>query len=170
MSIKKRSFGEQHLADITLVIGKLAAAMADVDVLANDETMSDADRKALGADAFAFLKLVENAMTRIAMRGVQQVLPVVTKNSPDDKLLNWLEMMAERRGGILLHDGSEGGRLGIGLRPGRSRRTLRQAIRAAMKGTCRVCGCTQAQACPGGCYWVEPDLCSTCARVIDRAE
>jgi len=29
--------------------------------------------------------------------------------------------------------------------------------------TCRVCGCTQERACPGGCYWVEPNLCSVCA-------
>ena len=28
---------------------------------------------------------------------------------------------------------------------------------------CRVCGCTQNNACPGGCYWVEEDLCSQCA-------
>ena len=28
---------------------------------------------------------------------------------------------------------------------------------------CRVCGCTEHQACPGGCYWVEDDLCSACA-------
>lgn len=28
---------------------------------------------------------------------------------------------------------------------------------------CRACGCTDASACPGGCYWVEGDLCSTCA-------
>ena len=28
---------------------------------------------------------------------------------------------------------------------------------------CRSCGCTDARACPGGCYWVEPDLCSACA-------
>jgi hypothetical protein len=28
---------------------------------------------------------------------------------------------------------------------------------------CRVCGCTWENACPGGCYWVEPDLCSQCA-------
>ena len=30
--------------------------------------------------------------------------------------------------------------------------------------TCRVCGCTDAEACPGGCIWAEPDLCSRCAR------
>lgn len=28
---------------------------------------------------------------------------------------------------------------------------------------CRVCGCTDLHACEGGCYWVEPDLCSQCA-------
>ncbi len=28
---------------------------------------------------------------------------------------------------------------------------------------CRVCGCTQNNACPGGCYWIERDLCSNCA-------
>jgi phosphoribosylformylglycinamidine (FGAM) synthase PurS component len=27
---------------------------------------------------------------------------------------------------------------------------------------CRVCGCTSTVACPGGCSWVEPDLCSQC--------
>lgn len=27
---------------------------------------------------------------------------------------------------------------------------------------CRVCGCTDARACPGGCWWVEDDLCSSC--------
>jgi hypothetical protein len=29
---------------------------------------------------------------------------------------------------------------------------------------CRQCGCTDARACLGGCYWVAADLCSTCAR------
>ena len=30
--------------------------------------------------------------------------------------------------------------------------------------TCRICGCTWEHGCPGGCYWVEPDLCSQCAK------
>ncbi len=30
---------------------------------------------------------------------------------------------------------------------------------------CRGCGCTDEMACPGGCHWVEPDLCSRCAAV-----
>ncbi len=29
--------------------------------------------------------------------------------------------------------------------------------------TCRTCGCTDERACEGGCFWVEPDLCSACA-------
>lgn len=28
---------------------------------------------------------------------------------------------------------------------------------------CCECGCTDALACPGGCSWVRPDLCSACA-------
>lgn len=27
---------------------------------------------------------------------------------------------------------------------------------------CRYCGCTDEQACPGGCSWVTDDLCSAC--------
>ncbi len=32
---------------------------------------------------------------------------------------------------------------------------------------CRVCGCTDDNACLGGCYWVEDDLCSECAEGKD---
>ncbi len=32
--------------------------------------------------------------------------------------------------------------------------------------TCRVCGCTDSRACPGGCYWVQEDLCSRCAEIL----
>lgn len=28
---------------------------------------------------------------------------------------------------------------------------------------CRVCGCTDICGCPEGCWWVEPDLCSSCS-------
>ena len=27
---------------------------------------------------------------------------------------------------------------------------------------CRRCGCTNFAACPGGCEWVQHDLCSAC--------
>ena len=33
----------------------------------------------------------------------------------------------------------------------------------AENGVCRVCGCTEYNACEGGCWWVEEDLCSACA-------
>lgn len=62
--------------------------------------------------------------------GVRQALLAVALDDADR--LDWLEMMANRRGGILLHDGSEGGRLGLGLRHGKVDRTLRQAIDDSM--------------------------------------
>lgn len=27
---------------------------------------------------------------------------------------------------------------------------------------CKVCGCTEADGCDNGCYWVEENLCSNC--------
>lgn len=38
---------------------------------------------------------------------------------------------------------------------------MRQTLPTMRK--CRVCGCDDFHACPGGCSWAEPDLCSTCA-------
>lgn len=35
---------------------------------------------------------------------------------------------------------------------------------------CRVCGCTPDQACPGGCFWVEEDLCSSCASECEEPQ
>lgn len=29
-------------------------------------------------------------------------------------------------------------------------------------GICKKCGCTDERACPGGCHWVAPNLCSRC--------
>ncbi len=39
--------------------------------------------------------------------------------------------------------------------------------RVESEPVCRVCGCTENNACPGGCSWVEPDLCSGCAEGED---
>lgn len=38
-------------------------------------------------------------------------------------------------------------------------------VARAMAGfpPCRRCGCTDLQACEGGCSWTEEDLCSACA-------
>jgi hypothetical protein len=32
---------------------------------------------------------------------------------------------------------------------------------------CRGCGCSDEAACPGGCEWVQEDLCSKCALAED---
>ena len=55
---------------------------------------------------------------------------------PDTQRLNWLEMMA-RNGGIFLYNGVDVPRerataVGIGLRPGKVDRTLREGIDAAL--------------------------------------
>ena len=31
---------------------------------------------------------------------------------------------------------------------------------------CRVCECSEEDACMFGCDWAEPDLCTTCAQII----
>jgi len=38
-----------------------------------------------------------------------------------------------------------------------------EALRAADGMRCRGCGCTEHFGCPDGCFWVTPDLCSSCA-------
>lgn len=79
-------------------------------------------------------KTVALMKARVAMRMASKS---VAPSPSDAECLNWLEMMANQRGGILLHDGSEGGRLGLGLRPGSMKRTLRQAIATAMSSESR---------------------------------
>lgn len=37
---------------------------------------------------------------------------------------------------------------------------------AANRMKCSICGCTDDNACPGGCYWAVPGLCSECAEKI----
>jgi hypothetical protein len=72
--------------------------------------------------------------------------------------LDWLEMMANEPGGLLLHDGSESGRKGLGLRPGAMRRTLRQAIDDAMddeitdKTECDICKAWPDEPCRGATH------------------
>lgn len=36
------------------------------------------------------------------------------------------------------------------------------SLRLKEQRRCRICGCTDYNACYGGCYWVELDLCSRC--------
>lgn len=37
-------------------------------------------------------------------------------------------------------------------------------VPALIGGICRRCGCTQNDACPGGCGWAAEDLCTACAK------
>lgn len=39
---------------------------------------------------------------------------------------------------------------------------LLEALIDDLNRCCRECGCTQDEACEGGCYWVEDRLCSQC--------
>jgi hypothetical protein len=56
----------------------------------------------------------------------------MAKRITDKDRIDWLEAMANKKGGLLLHDGSEKGRTGLGLNPGFiKKRTLRQAIDAS---------------------------------------
>jgi hypothetical protein len=41
--------------------------------------------------------------------------------------------------------------------------TVTGAPADAATKSCRQCGCTELHACPGGCGWAEPDLCTACA-------
>ena len=53
----------------------------------------------------------------------------------DSERIDWLEKMANKPEGILLHDGKrDTGRTGLGLRPGSVVRTLREAIDKAAQG------------------------------------
>jgi hypothetical protein len=51
----------------------------------------------------------------------------------DAERIDWLERMANEPGGLLLHDGSEHGRTGLGLRPGALVRSLREAIDSGLR-------------------------------------
>lgn len=35
-------------------------------------------------------------------------------------------------------------------------------LRAALEARCDGCGCTDSEACAGGCSWAAPALCSSC--------
>lgn len=46
-------------------------------------------------------------------------------------------------------------------------RALREHLaKVTTPPTCRECGCADDRACLGGCHWIEPDLCSTCAPAV----
>lgn len=51
---------------------------------------------------------------------------------------------------------------------------LKRTAAADTDPACRVCGCTENNACPGGCAWVEDpmllgELCSACEQLLEKA-
>lgn len=41
-------------------------------------------------------------------------------------------------------------------------RVARQFLNLAYEERCAICGCTEDDACPPGCHWVDKSLCSSC--------
>jgi hypothetical protein len=42
-----------------------------------------------------------------------------------------------------------------------------QGIDLSDEPPCRECGCSDSLACPQGCGWTQPDLCSACADELE---
>lgn len=60
--------------------------------------------------------------------------PTLSEPFTDAQRLDWLEKAALKPGGILLHDGSQVGRTGLGIWPTtRTKRTLRDAIDGCLR-------------------------------------
>ena len=45
---------------------------------------------------------------------------------------------------------------------------MKQFLTLGMK--CKYCGCDDYHACPGGCFWVEEELCSRCAEEVVKCK
>lgn len=85
------------------------------------------------------------------------VHPLAERVVDDDRAARALELLANHAGKTLQ----------ISVQPGEVRRAIEThaaLLAAASPGVrrCRVCGCTDDRACPGGCWWAGPDLCTAC--------
>lgn len=83
-------------------------------------------RKELSMQHLLLPKTLE--LAKEFLRLAEQIAADFDVKSDDARRLDWLEKRANEPGGLLLHDGSERGRCGLGLRPGNDCRDLRQAI------------------------------------------
>jgi hypothetical protein len=87
----------------------------------------DIDDDSLNEEILVQVRRIADALPSAALAAQ----PQQDSADRDAEMLDWLEMMANQPGGILLHDGGDfTGRLGLGLR--RVGRSIRDAIRAAM--------------------------------------
>lgn len=41
-------------------------------------------------------------------------------------------------------------------------------VELADESGCRECGCSESLACPQGCGWAQPDLCTVCAGELEQ--
>lgn len=77
---------------------------------------------------------------------------LVTGKSSGDRARGRASISSSRRSTVQGQNGRQGGK------PCRPIKRDRNGLTR-----CRVCGCTEADACLHGCCWVEEDLCSVCA-------
>lgn len=99
----------------------------------SDETLQERINRlranAANEDVVTLLDAAQEIISQRATLSAQA--EEIARLRADKERLDWLEEMANEPGGLLLHDGSETGRRGIGLRPGHMARMLRAAIDAA---------------------------------------
>ena len=79
------------------------------------------------------VRLPDDAPRESMMERIRTLEAECARLREDARRLDWLEARANEPGGLLLHDGSERGRFGLGLRPGKMVRTLREAIDTPMR-------------------------------------
>lgn len=88
---------------------------------------SEANEK--GAGGYLFARLHDAKESAAALREA-----LASGEGGEGAMVDWLEAQINEHGAIHLHDGEHPSGNGLGLRPGSVNRTLREAIRAAMKG------------------------------------
>jgi hypothetical protein len=87
----------------------------------------------------------------------------------------WLAVVGDKRRGARRLDFTVGcgrdvagsGFIAAGLLP-RGVRSGDVLLVTISRPRCQRCGCTNERACPGGCSWVAPTLCSTCWPYVSR--
>lgn len=109
--------------------GQAMASVQICDLMTLEERESDNFTSYRYAEEF-----VERAKNAAVTNWNHRAQPAPGAEVVDDtQRLNWLEQAANEPGGLLLHDGTvTPPRLGLGLRPGSVRRSLREAIDTAI--------------------------------------
>lgn len=109
-----------------MMITEIEKALKEAEAwLQNDETWEN-DLDGLGTD--------DVGMAVVARIRKSLSSAIGAELATDVERIDFLEQLANEKGGLLLHNGTETGRVGLGLRPGTCNRTLRQAIDDAMAG------------------------------------